>query len=139
MESTLAESIRQLLACFPPEYFSLGDTITGDKAKPGNRAGTCQESPAAQDWPGKPRPGVDIVMHPLCWVGYASKQAVPRHNRLKQTEGRACRQGKSNSWAHQRSSAEHCYVALCDTVQSAKVHLPGRRWSWWLLDGFSGF
>ena len=99
MESTLAESIRQLLACFPPEYFSLGDTITGDKAKPGNRAGTCQESPAAQDWPGKPRPGVDIVMHPLCWAGYASKQAVPRHNRLKQTEveARACRQGKSNS------------------------------------------
>ena len=74
-----------LLPVFP-EYFSLGDTITGDKAKPGNKGGTCQESPAPQDWPGGPCPGVGIVMHPTSRLGMHCKQAGLRHNRLKQTE-----------------------------------------------------
>ena len=39
-----------LLPVFP-EYFSLGDTITGDKAKLGNRRHVSGVTCTAQDWP----------------------------------------------------------------------------------------
>ena len=47
---------RSAAPCYPPlfpEYFRLGDTITRDKAEAWQQGGTCQESPAPWDWPGR--------------------------------------------------------------------------------------
>ena len=76
MESTLAESIQPLCSSpVFPEYFSLGDTITRDKAKPGNRGARVRSHLYLGTGQAGRRPGVDIVMHPTSRLGWVCKQA----------------------------------------------------------------